>query len=29
MNEIAVILVIYAKDKSAPWRLIQVIADGG
>jgi len=29
MNEIAVILVIYAKDKSTPGRLIQVIADGG
>jgi len=29
MHEIAIILVNYSKDKSAPGRLIQVIADGG
>ncbi len=29
MNEIAVILGNYAKDKSTPGRLIQVIAVGG
>jgi hypothetical protein len=29
MNEIAIILGIYAKDKSTPGRLIQVIAFGG
>jgi len=27
MNEIAIILVNYAKDKSSPGRLIQVIAE--